>query len=157
MTRSDRKRISLEIMPNDFHNLTMYSYLERVQGKGVRNEIFKACDMCYYPLALIEAGARAVDIRNSAIEAINHLHCQIQVILDRLESEGIQSTSGMLSKARVTEYIAESNTPMASQISPSFKSSTDEDDDWDIPPLSEAELALVRESEDELGGRFNNG
>jgi hypothetical protein len=159
MAKTERKRIVIEIPQN---NPRYQRIRDHVTGSDIaKKNILDVYDAHYYPRSLVEDGAEPLKILLAATSSANQLYSQIQELVELLQSAGIQAPPAMLAQAGITGYQAGAAiSPMNSQESaPSSEfdgSEEDDDDDWgEMPPLTAAELALVRESETELGVKFN--
>jgi hypothetical protein len=159
MAKTERKRIVIEIPQN---NPRYQRIRDHVTGSDIaKKNILDVYDAHYYPRSLVEDGAEPLKILLAATSSANQLYSQIQELVELLQSAGIQAPPAMLAQAGITGYQSGAATsPMNSQESaPSSEfdgSEEDDDDDWgEMPPLTAAELALVKESETELGVKFN--
>lgn len=157
MAKTERKRIVIEIPQN---NPRYQRIRDHVTGSdSAKKNILDVYDAHYYPRSLVEDGAEPLKILLAATSSANQLYSQIQELVELLQSAGIQAPPAMLAQAGITGYRAAASispiNPQASAPSDEFDSLEDDDDWGEMPPLTAAELALVQESETELGVKFN--
>jgi hypothetical protein len=159
MAKTERKRIVIEIPQN---NPRYQRIRDHVTGSDIaKKNILDVYDAHYYPRSLVEDGAEPLKILMAATSSANQLYYQIQELVELLQSAGIQAPPAMLAQAGITGYQsgAAISPIKSSESAPSGEFDSleeDDDDNWgEIPPLTAAELALVKESETELGVKFN--
>jgi hypothetical protein len=159
MAKTERKRIVIEIPQN---NPRYQRIRDHVTGSDIaKKNILDVYDAHYYPRSLVEDGAEPLKILLAATSSANQLYSQIQELVELLQSAGIQAPPAMLAQAGISGYQGGAAiSPISAQESaPSSELDgleEDDDDDWgEMPPLTAAELALVKESETELGVKFN--
>jgi hypothetical protein len=155
MVKSVRKRIVIEIPEN---NPVYQRIYDHVSGSDrAKKNILDVYNIHFQPRALIESGADPLKILMATTSSVNQLYCQIQELVELLHSANIQAPPWMLimagfsglptTKANITAPVTQVLMPSPS---PAVVEEDDDDDDWDIPPLTEAEKALVAQSEEKI-------
>jgi hypothetical protein len=161
MSNSRRQRICIDISPTDLSNSDLFQFMSNSR-QGVRARVLAACENYYYPLALLESGATREDVLNAAMNAVNQLHLQMQAIVDRIQQQGIEPTPLMLTKAGLA-YHEVSSPPIYTKTTTvvsegnhkcldTERLDVEDEDDWgEDPPIPESRLAMIKESEKEMG------
>lgn len=158
MTTPERKRIIIDIPSDSLRYSRLYSHMAN-SPDGLKKKILDACDIQYYPFALIDSKAEQSEILDESIVSVGRLHIQIQVIVNKLRSLGIQPTPEMLTLVQAGDsnqsmpampsnrfQAATSPTTPSTQvvITESSAESNEDDDDW---APTEAELAYLKKSQ----------
>lgn len=160
MAESKNRRFSIQVSSDNRSDIAVYDYMMDSEC-GLRVNVLEACKNYYLPLALIESGADKERVLKAAISSVNQLYQQIQSIVELAQYAGIEPTPLMLAKAGITGYLTPAASPGSSV--PLVSSATDapslapqlikegDNDDWgEIPPLTERELALIKEADDDF-------
>jgi hypothetical protein len=164
MAQSERKRIIIDIPSDNTRYSRLYNHMMK-SPDGVKKKVLDACDIQYYPFALIDSSAvKHSEVLEESILSVGRLYLQIQAIVGKLRAVGIQPTPEML--AIVQAGISGHSIPAASLTiqpqtteavtSPSSHDIEDDenDDDW-IP--SPEELAYMQTSAEIDSGLKPNG
>lgn len=154
MAQSERKRIIIDIPYDNLRYSRLYSHMIK-SPDGIKKKILDACDIQYYSFALADINVDKSEILDESIVSVGRLHVQIQAIVGKLRSLGIQPTPEMLALAQAwgsnnyTPAAIPTNPPLSTPIT-NLKDNSgiddwDEEDDW---TPTEAELAYLKKSQD---------
>lgn len=166
MAQPERKRIIIDMPSDSTRYARLYSYMMK-SPDGVKKKVLDACDIQYYPFALIETSAvKHSEILEESILSVGRLYLQIQAIVGKLRAVGIQPTPEMLAIVQAGiggHSISIPPSPISIQPQPTeaiISSSShnieieEDDDDWEP---SAAELAYMQTSEAIDSGLTTNG
>lgn len=157
MSKPVRKRIVIEILPDNLEHCRVYDHIESLDD---RKHILDIYGIHYQPSYLAESKADSLEILIAATHSANQLFSRIQQLVKLLVTSGIQPPPSMLAMAGLHGLQTIEATPMvpAAQVlipsvSPAViteSNNDDDDDEWDTLPLTEGEKALVAQSEEKI-------
>jgi hypothetical protein len=160
MSKPTRKRIVIEILPDNLEHCRVYDHIESIDD---RKHILDIYGIHYQPSYLAESKADSLEILIAATHSANQLFSRIQQLVKLLVTAGIQPPPSMLAMAglnglQATETTIATLTAQAlmPSVSPAASIEEDDDDDWgEIPQLTEAQIAVIKASEKDLGVNYS--